>query len=374
MNTSFRFPGHAAHRGSSSVMTLVRRWFACVSLGLAAAALFQTCVVDTNTKEEPIDPGRVYITSANIDEGITSLLWSTDNSKIYYTGPAGLNRVTLGSNTVSNVSAGSAMTSLSQSPDGSTLFYLTVPGSAGIAQLWSVPAAGGAAQVVADSISAYALSPDGQTIAACNQFSQGMFLIDRASGIRTPIGQGEPLLFSPDDQELMYLPAGSKVPLIQTLNGGAERPVLTATDSVNSLYAIRWGVAGIFAVMRDTLIWTGEGTYSRNLYLGVVNGMQTVFKTLYSEYTSNRDEHYYLSDTGQNIAYWDSDCLKAETIANGSCVTSQYSITLFGSDPGTKTSYVLHKTGYLTRGNGSISHDGTKFAYVAEGTLYLLVL
>ena len=346
----------------------VLRWFACLAIGIAGAALFQTCVVNTNVKEEPIDPGRVYITSANIDESITSLVWSNDNSKIYYTGPAGLNAVTLASIKVTNIVAGAPMTSLSQSPDGSTLFYLTAPGGAGIASLWSVPAAGGTPQMLADSILGYALSPDGQTIAAQNSFTGELFLLNKTSAVRTGVSQGEPLLFSPDQQELVYVPVGSTMPVIRTLNGGAERPVLASFDSVNYFISLRWGTGYLYGILRDTLEYTGEGIFARLQYVQISNGLATILKSFFGP------NSFYLSDDGETVGFWETDCLKEDTTPNTACVTSQWSISMFYSGPATKKSYVLHKTGSLTRGDGAISHDGTKFAYVAEGTLYLLVL
>ena len=142
------------------------RWLLSGLAGIAAAFLFQTCVQNTGEEEDPIDPGRMSLTNANIDETMTSLAWSNDNSKVYYTGPAGLNVVTLGANNVANLVAGTAASALIHSQDGSTLYYLTVPGTGGFASLRSISAMGTSPRTLADTVSAYAVSSDNQKIAA----------------------------------------------------------------------------------------------------------------------------------------------------------------------------------------------------------------
>lgn len=341
-----------------------------VSLFTLALFLFPGCQV-SDGDEEPIDPGRELLADANIDMATSDLAWSVNSDTVFYSGPLGIRGVDVGTKGVRTILFdGSRISALSASFVDSKLYYLAVPFAGIFTSLKSVGTGGGSVNSIADSINAYAVSPDGGLIAVSGIFSHSLDLIDPATGTRTPVSTGTPVTFSPDNLQLIYYSPGSRTPAVRVLAGGAESALMTLTDSLMEFRRLRWGTTGVYGILRDTLIQAPEETYQRFRYVRIENGISEIYRTTYGTIDP------FLGRNGLVMGYWTTDCIKREVggLFDGNCVTTQYSIVAFSPGFTEGKEYVVHKSGYLQRGNVAVSPDETKIAYFAEGKMYLVRL
>ena len=166
---------------------------ACFVVGAAAALLLP---------RSPSGPDLAHYKFTPLSQGETeerAPRWSPDGKSIAYTARIhGIMQVfthTLGSDAAQVTRAEQNCTTPFWSPEGAIVYYL----SGG--NLWSVPAAGGAAQITYREVSAAALHPDGKTLA----FRRGrkIWIDSLSGGVAKEFWQGPAnggLNFSPTDR------------------------------------------------------------------------------------------------------------------------------------------------------------------------------
>lgn len=149
-------PASAAKR--SRLFAPLVAGIACLVLGAAAASLLLS---RSATGPDLVNYRFTPLTQGETEERAPR--WSPDGKSIAYTARIhGIMQVftrTLGSDAAQVTRAEQSCDLPFWSPDGATIYYL----SGG--NLWSVPAAGGAAQIVYRDVTAAALHPDGATLA-----------------------------------------------------------------------------------------------------------------------------------------------------------------------------------------------------------------
>src|SRR5215469_10511907 len=157
----------AAHAAAPASGTKHGRLFAPLAAGLIAGALGASLLFPPAAGGPDLAHYKfTALTQSETEERFPR--WSPDGKSIAYTARMhGIMQVftrALGSDAVQLTTAEQNCSSPFWSPDGAILYYLSDDILSG-SNLWSVPAAGGTAQIVYRDVTAAALHPDGKTLA-----------------------------------------------------------------------------------------------------------------------------------------------------------------------------------------------------------------
>ncbi len=151
------------------------------------------------------------------------------------------------------------------SPDGATIAFLSNR-EAGVAELWTVPSAGGAGRRLAPGLQVqdFSWSPDGQTLfadAVAAGGTQGLYAIPASGGpaqalLEGDVDVGRPMV-SPDGTMLAYTRFGGGWGWLEVVavTGGTPRRLTTRTDAVYHT-GPRWSPDGSLIVVEDFVLST----------------------------------------------------------------------------------------------------------------------
>ncbi|MGD2135857.1 MAG: hypothetical protein PVF27_06840 [Gemmatimonadales bacterium] len=325
-----------------------------------------------------LDEGRGTLVSDPAEEAQGQAVWSPDGESLYYLASSGdavhVSRAAAGG-------GGSTVLDLGGADLGEVIghrflsFVAVAPtGDAYVVASRDETAARGVLRVSdgadptwlsgVDDPVAVALAPGGEyllygTNLSTNRSQVDLWSYDMASGTSTSFATGEPVAFSPDGAELLYV-ADDGTFQIATLASGATRPEDLGLGG-SSQGAIRWTADGLQVLFsRYNFDRVGDDYYLRDVSAGTT-------ALFYQEsFDDDGNEVQAWSGEGGRMALWFQTCLEGDV---QTCESFHSALYVVGVPSGAET-WVAGVRDAQVR-FASFSPDGGRVAYIISGQLYV---
>jgi dipeptidyl aminopeptidase/acylaminoacyl peptidase len=344
-------------------ITLGRCLFVAPVISLGGLACSGEAV---NGPEELTEDRGVELTA--VGEGPAALAWSADGTEVYYrscppSGPCVIKAVSVDDKSVRVVDPNDRDHGLlTLSVDGKYLYYRARPerGGGGDLGLYRVLASGGDSELLIDSVLWFSLSPDNAQIAfsqsfgLCNFACDSLFLYSTATQSRAFLTLGEPRVFSPGGDQLLFI---RRQPGPDQLNRPPDAFTVSIetgeTEFIPFKFGLtRWDSSGISVLHQDLECGPEQdGCVTRYFVFHAATNTST---KIWEYYDGLYSRTATWSSGGQKAAVWTS--------------TTQHVLHLI--DIGEMSERVIAVAKAHGHG-GAFSSDGRRIAYTIGSQLYM---